>query len=130
MAVNKRAKRKAKQLFQLCLRNDSVDEPRVRQVVQQAVASGHRGCSTILAYLLRLVRLHHAQHTAHIESATVLPVDLRAAIQATLSQRYGPRLTIAFAQRPSLIGGIRIQVGSDLLDGSVLAGLAALEKGF
>jgi F0F1-type ATP synthase delta subunit len=29
-----------------------------------------------------------------------------------------------------LIGGVRIQVGSDVYDGSVRAGLAALEKSF
>ena len=35
-----------------------------------------------------------------------------------------------FGHRPALIGGMRIQVGSDVYDGSVRAGLAALEKKF
>jgi F-type H+-transporting ATPase subunit delta len=39
-------------------------------------------------------------------------------------------LTTAFTQRPELIGGMRIQVGCDVYDGSVRAGLEALEKGF
>ena len=54
----------------------------------------------------------------------------RAGIQAGLARRYGPGLSTAFAQRPALIGGMRIQVGSDVYDGSVRAGLAALEKSF
>ena len=35
---------------------------------------------------------------------------------------------LSFVLNPALIGGMRIQVGSDVYDGSVQAGLAALEK--
>jgi F-type H+-transporting ATPase subunit delta len=59
-----------------------------------------------------------------------LPPDLQAGIEAGLKRRYGPGLTAVFAQRPALIGGMRIQVGSDVYDGSVRAGLAALEQSF
>jgi F-type H+-transporting ATPase subunit delta len=59
-----------------------------------------------------------------------LPPDLQASIEAGLARRYGPGLSTAFAHRPALIGGMRIQVGSDVYDGSVRAGLAALEKSF
>ena len=73
----------------------------------------------ILSHFMRLVRLDLARHTATVESATPLPPDLQAAIEASLTRRYGPGLTTAFAQRPALIGGMRIQVGSDVYDGSV-----------
>jgi F-type H+-transporting ATPase subunit delta len=43
---------------------------------------------------------------------------------------YGPRLVTTFAESPALIGGMRIRVGSDVYDGSVKAGLTALEKSF
>jgi F-type H+-transporting ATPase subunit delta len=129
MKINRRAKRDAKQLFRLCLVNGLLDENRVRQVVQR-VAAGHADGSAILSHLGRLVRLDVARHTATIESVTPLPADLQAAIEASLTRRYGPGLTTAFALRPALIGGMRIQVGSDVYDGSVRAGLAALEKSF
>jgi F-type H+-transporting ATPase subunit delta len=129
MKINRRAKRDAKQLFRLCLVNGLLDENRVRQVVQR-VAAGHADGPAILSHLGRLVRLDVARHTATIESATPLPADLQAAIEASLTRRYGPGLTTAFALRPALIGGMRIQVGSDVYDGSVRAGLAALEKSF
>ena len=79
---------------------------------------------------LRLVKLDRTQHLANVESATVLPADLQVTTHASLTRRYGPGLTITFAERPSLIGGMRIQVGSDVYDGSVLAELAELEKSF
>ena len=60
----------------------------------------------------------------------LLPTDLRAAIEEGLSKQYGPGLTATFAHRDSLIGGVRIQVGSDVYDGSILGRLRALEQSF
>ena len=130
MKINKRARREAKELFRLCLVNRALDETRVRHVVQRLVTAGRRDCPALLSHFARLVKLDLARHTATVESATPLPADLRAAIQAGLTHRYGQRLTTTFAYRPALIGGMRIQVGSDVYDGSVRAGLAALEKSF
>lgn len=130
MTIKKRARRDAQQLWSFCLVNGLLDQDRVRQVVQQVVEEGYRDYPAILAHLLLLMRLYLARHTANVESATPLPEDLRAAIASSLKRMYGPELTTAFSERPSLIGGVRIQVGSDVYDGSLLAGLAALEKSF
>jgi F-type H+-transporting ATPase subunit delta len=130
MKIGKRAKREAKQLFRFCLVDGRLDENRVRRVVQHLLAAGRRNCLAILAHFERLLKLDLARHTATIESATPLPADLQAAIEAGLTRRYGRGLATAFAHRPALIGGVRIQVGSDVYDGSVRAGLAALEKRF
>ena len=130
MKVTKKAKRGAKQLYRFCLLNGLLDENRARQVVQRVVATGQRNWLPILTHFLRLVKLDRAQHTATIESATMLPADLRTIVQTELAQRYGLGLTTAFAQRPELIGGMRIQVGCDVYDGSVRAGLEALKKSF
>jgi len=130
MKINKQAKRQAKQLFRYCLVNGLLDENRVRNVVQHLVAAGRRDCPAILSHFRRLVRLEIVRRTATVESAALLPPDLQADIEAGLTRRYGPGLTTAFAHRPALIGGMRIQVGSDVYDGSVRGGLEALEKSF
>jgi F-type H+-transporting ATPase subunit delta len=130
MKSNKRAKRQAKQLLSLCRVGSLLDEDRTRQVVQRVIATRRRDCPAILAYFLRLVRLDLAQHAANVESASPLAADVQSAIQASLLRRYGPGLNTTFALRPSLIGGVRIQVGSDVYDGSVLARLTAFEKSF
>ena len=130
MRITRKAKRTAKELFRLCLVDGLMDENRVRLVVGRVIAAGQRDCPAILAHFRRLVRLDRARHTALIESAASLPADIQTALRAGLGRRYGPGLATAFAQRPELIGGVRIQVGSDVYDGSVRAGLAALEKRF
>lgn len=130
MIVSKQAKQEAKQLFRVCLVNGSLDENRVRQVVRSAIAAGYRHAPAVLAHFSRLVRLDRQQHTAQIESATLLPAEVQAATKAGLKRHYGEGLSTNFVQRPELIGGMRIQVGSDVYDGSVLAGLRALERSF
>ncbi len=130
MKITKKEKREAKQLYRACLVNGLLDENRVRQVVQRVIATGERDCPPILAHFLRLVKFDYAEHTANIESAIPLPVDLQTIVQSGLTQRYGPGLNATFVESPELIGGIRIQVGCDVYDGSVRARLKELAKSF
>jgi F-type H+-transporting ATPase subunit delta len=128
--TTKQAMREARQLLRLCLVKGAVDEDRVRQVVQAVLHSRQRGYLTLLGYFLHFIKLDRAQHTAKVESAEPMPEHLLNSIQTQLTNLYGPRITTEFALNPALIGGMRIQVGSDVYDGSVRAGLAALERSF
>jgi F-type H+-transporting ATPase subunit delta len=130
MRTNKKARREAKRLFHVSLVNGSLDEKRIQQAVHDVAQSGRRNRLQVLAHLLRLVRLYGEQNTAEIESATPLPPNLQVELQTTLTRRYGRGLATRFKVSPPLIGGVRIQVGSDVYDDSVRAGLAALEKRF
>ena len=130
MKITKQQKREAKLLYRVCLVNGLLDESRVRQVVQAVIAAGERDSQPILAHFLRLVKLDYAAHTASIESAIPLSVDLRTIVLSELTQRYGSGLTTAFVENPELIGGMRIQVGCDVYDGSVRARLKELAKSF
>jgi F-type H+-transporting ATPase subunit delta len=130
MKTNKQAAREAKQLFRLCVSNGLLDAGRVRQVVERVIRSQYRGYLAVLSHFRRLVKLDKERHTAEVASATPLPADLRDGVQAGLERLYGPGIDIQFAVRPSLIGGIRVKVGSDVYDGSVESGLAALERSF
>lgn len=130
MKITKKDKREAKRLYRFCLLNGLLDENRARQVAHRILATGERDCLSVLTHFLRLVKLDCAQHTATVESATPLPADLQTIVQNELTDRYGRGLTMVFAQRPELIGGMRVQVGCDVYDGSVLAGLEALKNSF
>ena len=130
MKTSKLTRREAKGLFRSCVSNGLLDENRVRQAVQQVLAIKPRGYVGILSQFQRLVRLDLARRNARIESATPLTPALQSSVQAGLAQVYGPGLNIAFVQNPSLIGGMKIQVGSDVYDGSIQARLAALQDKF
>lgn len=130
MKITKQARRDAKLLFSSCRQNGVLDEARVRQVVQKVIAAKPRGYIAILSHFQRLVKLDLDRRTARIESAVTLPEPQQAALKANLNRRYGQGLVFAFSQNPKLLGGIRVQVGSDVFDGSVQARLAALETTF
>lgn len=128
MKIPKQARRDAKQLFRNCMVNDLLDENRVRQTVQQVIQLRPRGYGAILSHFQRLVKLEVARRTAKIESAVPLPEPVQGSVRANLNRLYGAGLDITFSDSPSLIGGMRVQVGSDVYDGSVHARLAALEE--
>jgi F-type H+-transporting ATPase subunit delta len=130
MKTAKQTGREAKQLLRLCLVDGRVDENRARLVVERVLQSRPRGYLTLLALFLRLVKLDLARHTAEIESAEPLPPDLQDRTRSEIEGIYGPGITALFAKNPSLIGGMRIQVGSDVYDGSIRSGLAALARRF
>jgi len=128
MKVPKRARREAKELFRSCLANGLLDDQRTRQAVQRVLQAKPRGYLAILSHFVRLVKLHLEGRSASVQSAVPLDRSQQAALQAGLTRRYGPGLIFSFSQDPALIGGLRLQVGCDVLDGSVRARLAALEE--
>jgi F-type H+-transporting ATPase subunit delta len=130
MKTVKQIKSQAKRLFRLCLVDKALDEGRVRLVLQNVLSSKRRGYLTLATHFVHLVKLERLRHTAEVESAVPLAADLRENVQASLVHTYGPDLSTSFVEKPALIGGMRIRVGSDVYDGSIKAGLAALEKSF
>jgi F-type H+-transporting ATPase subunit delta len=127
MRSARRAGRDARQLWRLCLVDGALDETRARLVTDAVIDSRHTGKAAVLSSLLRLLKLDRARRTARIASAKPLDPDMRAGVERDLARRYGDRLATIFTVDPTLIGGMRLIVGSDVYDGSVKARLAALE---
>jgi F-type H+-transporting ATPase subunit delta len=130
MKTTRQAQRDARTLFRLCQVNGSLDERRVRQVVDRIIAARRAGGLATLSRFERLVRLDRARHQAKVESAVPLPRDVRTSIEAGLKGLYGQGIAASYVHDPALIGGVRITVGSDVYDGSVKGRLAALEARF
>jgi len=130
MRASKQASRKATKLFRACLVSGLLNEGRVRQVVKRIAEAKPRGYLDTLSAFRRLVKLECARHTARIESARPLAAELQQRVLKSVDRAYGPGLSSSFAENPALIGGMRIQVGSDVYDGSVRGRLAALQRSF
>jgi len=125
-----RVKREARRLLHLCVVNGQLDEERVRELVPTVIASHRSGSLAVLTRFQRLLRLERGRHSATIGSAAALPADIRADLEWGLTRQYGQGLAINYELDPDLIGGLRIQVGSDVYDGSVKGRLAALAHHF
>jgi F-type H+-transporting ATPase subunit delta len=130
MKISKQARHEARQLFRTCLVNGLLDDNRVRQTVGLVIAQKPRGFLPILSQFERLVKLDVARRTAKIESAAPLTLQFQAQLQADLARNYGAGLNFVFTLNPALLGGVRIQVGGDVYDGTVQARLTALQESF
>jgi F-type H+-transporting ATPase subunit delta len=130
MKLTKQARRNAKALFQSCLANGVLDEGKVRTVVQKVLAAKPRGYMGVLQHFQRLVKLDIDRRTARVESATALGPAQQTELTSMLSRRYGQGLQISFAHNPALLGGMRIKVGSDVIDGTVQGRLNRLAETF
>jgi F-type H+-transporting ATPase subunit delta len=127
MKSSKQITRAARRLFRLCLVDGRLDDGRTRDVAGRIARSGRREARPMLTSFLRLVRLELARRVALVESAAPLPFDVQETVSAGLVGTYGAGMKATFTVNPSLVGGMRIKVGSDVYDGSVRARLAALE---
>jgi F-type H+-transporting ATPase subunit delta len=130
MKITKQARRDARQLFRSCVANGVLDDNRVRQAVQLVISDKPRGFLGVLTQFHRLVKLEVARRTARVESATPLTPQFQSQLQAELTRKYGTGLSFLFVQNPALLGGLRIQVGGDVYNGSVQGRLAALQENF
>jgi F-type H+-transporting ATPase subunit delta len=128
MKISKQARREAKDLFRAAQVNGVLDENKARQAIDQVLVTKPRGYTAILSHFQRLVKLDLARRSARIESVIALDDAQQNNVKVTLTKRYGAGLNFTFQQNPALIGGMRIQVGSDVYDGSIQSRLAQLEE--
>lgn len=128
MKISKQSRRDAKELFRAVQVNGVLDENKVRQAIDEVLARKPRGYVGTLKHFERLVRLEMARRTARVETVVPLEPSQENELKAALTRRYGPGLMFTFAQNPELIGGMRIQVGSDVYDGSIQSRLAQLKE--
>ena len=130
MKINTQSRRDARTLFNACRVNGVLDEGRVRIAAGGIVKSRPRGFLGTLTHFHRLVKLDIARRTAVVESATAQLAEFQNDVKENLLKKYGPGLNIQFVVNPALIGGLRVRVGSDVLDGSVAARLNELAESF
>ncbi len=128
MKIDRQSRQAAKRYFRACLRPDgSLDEARLREVIQLLVAEKPRGYIGILSRIQQLIEIAVEERSVQVESASPLP-DNGASIFADLERRYGPASRQKYEVNPSLLGGLRIRRGSNIWDGSVQSRLERLEQ--
>ena len=82
-----------------------------------------------MAEVLRRLAVDEARRSVDVTSAIPLDADARSAIERRVTDAYG-EVTFTFRVDPTLIGGMRIRIGSDVYDGTIRAALMAVEARF
>jgi len=130
MKISKVAAATARRLYGMCQVNGQLDDNKLRDLVSKLIAAQPRDYRAILAAIQRLARLEMARREVLVESASVLSATEGQRISAGLAKDYGDKLSIQYKTNPELLGGLRIKVGDDVLDGSVKGRLDRLSKAF
>jgi len=101
----------------------------VRRFLGTLLEAGQLGqLDAILAEFDRLVRRRAALKLARVTSAVPLTEVEKEAMRAKLISRFGSDLEFQFDVDASLIGGVYLRVGDQVIDGSVAGKLAALRN--
>jgi F-type H+-transporting ATPase subunit delta len=95
--------------------------PETIRLAQQAVTNPRgRRLDRVLAEYLRLAARRREEITALVTVATPLTEQQQARLRSSLEGIYGKAVILQSVLDPTVVGGIRVQVGDEVVDGTVL----------
>jgi F-type H+-transporting ATPase subunit delta len=98
------------------------------ELARRAVARSTVSFEETVEDYLSLAAAVRARAIATVTVARPLDADQRARLQAALERQLGRSVNLQVIVDPSVIGGARVQVGDEVIEGTVSGRLAAAEK--
>jgi len=128
MKINKEIRRLSREMLRASFTDGQLDPGRIASLVESLIARKPRNYLAVLKNYRRLLRLEVEKRHAQVETASELESGAGAVLVANLKKKYGNDLATEFVVNPQLLGGMRIQVGSDVWDGTVRGRLERLQQ--
>ena len=128
MKINKEIRQISRQMLRASFTDGQLDRGKIASLVQSLITKKPRRYIAILQNYKRLLRLEIEKRHATVESASELSPQASAKLLAKLKKKYGSDLTADFIVDPTLLGGMRVRVGSDVWDGTVRNRLQRLQQ--
>ena len=128
MKITKEIRRLSREMLRASFTDGQLDRGKIASLVQSLITKRPRHFLEILQNYKRLLRLEIEKRHARIESATQLAPQAAANIVERLKKKYGGDLTTEFVVDPTLLGGVRVRVGSDVWDGTLRNRLERLQQ--
>jgi F-type H+-transporting ATPase subunit delta len=88
-----------------------------------AVASRHRSVELALEDYQRVAAERQQRLVAVVRSAIELSEDQRTRLAEALARQYGSKIQLNVVVDPEVLGGVRVELGDDVIDGTVSARL-------
>jgi F-type H+-transporting ATPase subunit delta len=128
MKINKEIRQVSRAMLRASFTDGQLDRGKIASLAQSLIAKKPRRYVDILQNYKRLLRLEIEKRHAKIESASELSPHTSSNIVAKLKRKYGDDVTTEFVVDPTLLGGMRVRVGSDVWDGTVRNRLERLRQ--
>ena len=97
--------------------------PATAALVAQAVSGTHRTLGLALEDYQRIASAVQGERVATVRTARPLAAPERERLQSALSRQYDRAVHLNVVVDPGLIGGLRVEIGDDVIDGSVASRL-------
>lgn len=103
--------------------------PETVRLARQAVSVPRgRRVDAILAGYLELAATRRDELAAVVTSAVALTEQQNARLRSALEELYGKPVALQTIQDPDVLGGIRVQVGDEVVDGTILRRLDSVRR--
>jgi F-type H+-transporting ATPase subunit delta len=122
----KQIRQLARQFFKLSIVNGELSADRVTGVLQYIEAHRPPEMMAVLKAYQRLVAAQVAREQALVEHAGPMNDSVLTEIAASMTRKYGRRISSVSRRNDSLLAGLRIRVGDDVYESSVAGQLATL----
>jgi len=97
--------------------------PATAVLVGQAVAREQGNVDTVLAEYLDLAAAALDETVATVHTARALSTEEQKRLAEALTKQYGRSVQLHVVVEPDLVGGLRVEVGDDVIDGTVASRL-------
>jgi F-type H+-transporting ATPase subunit delta len=89
------------------------------RLVQQSLVGSYRTVSAAILDYQKTAAAVHGERVATVRSARPLTDEERQRLQGALTAQYGREVHLNVVVDPRLIGGLRVEIGDDVIDGTI-----------
>ena len=93
--------------------------PATLRLAQQALAGSHRSVVVGIEEYQKLAADAHGQSVAEVVVAHELTEQETSRLREALSSQYGRKVHLNVVVDPGVLGGVRVEIGDDVIDGTV-----------
>ncbi len=97
-------------------------------LARRAVAARNRTFDLTIANYLNVSAALRRRSVATVHVARALSAEQEARLQAALTEQVQRPVTLMVVVDPDLVGGVRVEIGDEVIDGSVAGRLAAARR--
>lgn len=102
--------------------------PATITLVEQSLSGSHRSVGVAIAEYQKVAAAVYGEGVARVRIARPLADAERGRLQEALSRHYGRPVHLNVVVDPEVLGGIRVEIGDDVIDGTVLARLDSARR--